>query len=364
MIDLTWSAPMDISGYGSAGRSYIKALMDRPDVDLKVRNTSVVQVPAGAIDEAEIVKIRRLLAKGFDPNKTIFVQQTIVEHFPYQRFHRAIGYTVFETETLHWRKAAICNTMDEIWVPSQFNYEGFINGGVTVPVKVIPHVVSPITDVKPLRPKGAKTFNFVYAAEMNWRKGWDLTVKAFCEAFKETDDVSLTLKVHFHQGDLQEKKIRAMIKEVKDQSTFNPTVLCITDKLSPSNFAALLSGADAFVMPSRGEAWGLTLSEAMSYGIPCIGTCWGGNREYMTAENSYLVDITGLHEITKPEVLRWDRGYIGQKFCEPSLECLRDIMRDIVDNQEEAKKKGIIAKKNMEKFSPSNIAQMIVTELT
>ena len=39
---------------------------------------------------------------------------------------------------------------------------------------------------------------------------------------------------------------------------------------------ALFASADAFVLPSHGEGWGLPLMEAMAMELPTIGTAFGG----------------------------------------------------------------------------------------
>jgi glycosyltransferase involved in cell wall biosynthesis len=360
MIDITWAGPMDISGYGSAARSYIRALEKRVDVDLKIRNTSRVPLHPGAIDASEIAMLNGLLQKPVNPNTTTHVCETIAEHFPYEQFKKSIGYTVFETETLHRRKAAICNSMDEVWCPSAFNKEGFIRGGVTTPIRIIPHVVSGDDDPRPIRPNGAKGFNFVFMAEFNWRKGWDIAIKAFCNTFEKNDDVSLTLKFAGHMRELDKEKVYTVVKDHKEKCKFDPTIVVIANKISSAEVASLLSGADAFVLPTRGEAWGLTLSEAMFYGTPTIGTNWGGNLQFMNENNSYLIDINGLVFVTNKELLWRDRAYSGQKMCEPSQESLAKIMAHVVNNQEEAREMGAKGQEDMQMYSPEKIAQLIV----
>ncbi len=54
----------------------------------------------------------------------------------------------------------------------------------------------------------------------------------------------------------------------------------------------IFASADAFVLPSRGEGWGLPLMEAMSMGLPTIATAFGGNLDFMNGTNSYLVKVS------------------------------------------------------------------------
>jgi glycosyltransferase involved in cell wall biosynthesis len=51
----------------------------------------------------------------------------------------------------------------------------------------------------------------------------------------------------------------------------------------------LYSGSHAFVLPSMGEGFGLTLAEAMSTGLPCIYTPWGGPRDFCSEREGFPV---------------------------------------------------------------------------
>ncbi len=53
---------------------------------------------------------------------------------------------------------------------------------------------------------------------------------------------------------------------------------------------ALLACADAYVSLHRSEGFGLGMAESMYLGKPVIGTAYSGNVDFMTQENSYLVD--------------------------------------------------------------------------
>src|SRR5262249_14272153 len=54
----------------------------------------------------------------------------------------------------------------------------------------------------------------------------------------------------------------------------------------------LYSGADIFVSPSDNiqETYGLTVAEAMAYGLPCVVSDWDGYRDLVKdAENGFLI---------------------------------------------------------------------------
>lgn len=62
-----------------------------------------------------------------------------------------------------------------------------------------------------------------------------------------------------------------------------------TRNLSTGELFGLYRDAHAFALPSMGEGFGLTLAEAMSTGLPCIYTPWGGPRDFIDEECGYPV---------------------------------------------------------------------------
>ena len=49
----------------------------------------------------------------------------------------------------------------------------------------------------------------------------------------------------------------------------------------------LYAAADAFVLPTRGEGWGLPIAEAMAMALPVIATNWSGPTALLSTHNSY-----------------------------------------------------------------------------
>jgi hypothetical protein len=54
----------------------------------------------------------------------------------------------------------------------------------------------------------------------------------------------------------------------------------------------VLMGADAFVLPTRGEGWGLPVMEAMAMALPVIVTNTSGCSQYLTHDNSFPLTPT------------------------------------------------------------------------
>ena len=108
----------------------------------------------------------------------------------------------------------------------------------------------------------------------------------------------------------------------------------------------LLASADAFVLPTRGEGWGLPISEAMSMALPVIVTNCTGQMAYATEENSYLIPI-------EDELDEWS-------FAKPSIGNLRATFRRVILDSTEsndfvAQRKGLRAREIMKGISAESI---------
>ena len=73
--------------------------------------------------------------------------------------------------------------------------------------------------------------------------------------------------------------------------------------------------ADAYVMPGRGEGFGIVYLEAMACGIPTVGSKLDGSRDALrNGQLGVLVDPTNLNDIHKAilQVLAQGRGKIPE----------------------------------------------------
>ena len=81
--------------------------------------------------------------------------------------------------------------------------------------------------------------------------------------------------------------------------------------------------ADAFVLPTRGDVWGLVINEAMAQGLPIITTdkCVAGLELVQEGENGYIVPAEDVTELTGAIARLFAQDYraMGQK----SLELIR-----------------------------------------
>lgn len=75
-------------------------------------------------------------------------------------------------------------------------------------------------------------------------------------------------------------------------------VVTFTGFVSDSVLAGLYARAAVFAMPSRGEGFGLAYLEAMSHGVPCIGSPHDAAAEIIDdGRTGYLVDQTRVNDL-------------------------------------------------------------------
>jgi glycosyltransferase involved in cell wall biosynthesis len=97
-----------------------------------------------------------------------------------------------------------------------------------------------------------------------------------------------------------------------------------TGMLDKQAIVSLMNESNAFVLPSRGETFGVAYIEAMAMGLPVIATPCGGPEHFVNSDNGLLVDIGNVELLTKamrqmettidkyqPETIR---AYIQERF--------------------------------------------------
>jgi glycosyltransferase involved in cell wall biosynthesis len=284
----------------------------------------------------------------------------------------SIGRSMFETDSLpsHWVSGA--NTLDELWVPSAFNKATFTDAGVRTPIHVIPGGIDSKAfhpDVAPLRIAGTRGTVFLSVFEWRLRKGWDVLLRAWANAFGPDDDVSLVLRTYpIFRADGRDNN--AVINERVDRFLFEhcdrrsrrdvAPIVVMGDRVATTELAALYKSAAAFVLPTRGEGWGRPFMESMACGVPVIATNWSAHLEFMNVDNSYLVDIDGLVPADAIEL----PTYANQRWANPSAASLIAQMRRVHADRAEARAVGVRARRDMVNEWPwSRAAHLIVERL-
>lgn len=299
----------------------------------------------------------------------------------YGDFMSVVGRTMFETDRVNAEHVRRCNAMDFVWVPTGFHVSTFVHSGVE-PSKVV-KVVQPI-DVGFFNPSKYKPLDlvstgklvlgtnsrdwksvgneFVFLSVFKWeyRKGWDVLLKAYLQEFSKADGVALCLLTNPYHGD---HEFGNKIVEFVEDSDFEKPAegwapVYVNDAhIAQADLPRVYKAADCFVLPSRGEGWCRPIVEAMAMALPVIATNWSGATEYLTGGNGYPLTVDKLTEVV-------DGPFRGHLWAEPSVDSLRVLMRHVRNNIGEARAKGRIAREDMtNQFSPEIVAGVVADHI-
>ena len=150
-----------------------------------------------------------------------------------------------------------------------------------------PHVINNIVEVDtftPLPVSEKEDGRFLFAATGNLlpEKGFGMLIQAFARVKKRVPSAELTI---VGQGALAR-----FLRELAEKLGVSDSVH-FTGWLSRSEIAKIYRSADAFVLASQGETFGVAYAEALAAGLPVIATRCGGPEEFVDESNGILIPV-------------------------------------------------------------------------
>jgi glycosyltransferase involved in cell wall biosynthesis/SAM-dependent methyltransferase len=223
--------------------------------------------------------------------------------------------------------------VDEVWAGSHHVADSL---AAVAPVPVV-HVTVPVT-VPPFAPRSRaelglpEGFLFLFSFDHNSvfaRKNPLGLIEAFTRAFEPGQGAALAIKAI--NGDRHPEAHRALA----DAAAAHPDVHLIDRYVSRADKGAMIDACDVYASLHRAEGFGFPLAEAMWLGKPVIATGYSGNLDFMSAQNSWLVD----HELVSigegadpyPPTGEW---------AEPNLDHAAALMREAFADPEAARARG------------------------
>jgi glycosyltransferase involved in cell wall biosynthesis len=223
---------------------------------------------------------------------------------------------------------------DEIWAPTRFIADA-IQRITSKPVRaMLPGLELPAVEPLPKERFGidphAYTFLFVFDFNSRMpRKNPLGLIRAFRQAFRRSERVQLVIKVsaghqlfHDHRRQLQGAADREGVR-------------IIDAMLTRGELLGLTACCDCYVSLHRSEGFGLTIAEAMLLGKPAIATGYSGNLDFMTPDNSRLVDYRRVPIVD--DIPPYPKGFL---WAEPSVEHAAELMRWMYEHPAESRTLG------------------------
>jgi len=358
-IEVYWNGHfLDYGGFARLNRTMVFGLADR-----NVYVNPEIEPYASQVNQATHDQLLKLAEVEIADDAPKVFGATV----PLSMNHagRKIAYTMIESsDKIHKDYAERLNLFDEIWVATEYGKQIMQASDVHPKIHVMPLGVD-IERYKPSVAKhslGIQTRKFVFLSVFRWsyRKGFDILLRAFMEEFSNDDDVSLLLVSRpvtlLGEGGVNSmvddfKGIRSGINKAEDDM---PHVALYHKDIREKKMPDLYNSAHAFVLPSRGEGFGLPYVEAAASGLPVIATNCSGQSDFLTPENSFLVEPDGYVVAKKTgtmarmaKLCHFYEDQIFPNLGEKSLEQLRAQMRYVYDNYSEAKERAKLLRRKI-----------------
>ena len=198
----------------------------------------------------------------------------------------------WEFSTLRQDFADLFKQADEVWVPSNYNRQAYLNSGLDFnKVQVIPNGIDP----ELFKPSGEKynlttnkKLKFLFVGGTIFRKGIDLLLKSYIKTFTADDDVCLVIKDMGGDSFYKGQNAKDYIDKVRLDPKA-PEILYIEDYLTEKEMASLYRACDIFTCTYRGEGFSLPTLEAMACGLPVVVTEGGATDDFVDESTGWLI---------------------------------------------------------------------------
>jgi hypothetical protein len=193
---------------------------------------------------------------------------------------------------------------------------------------------------------------FLFVGGLIGRKGSDLLLTAWLEAFAGRDDVTLVVK-DFGADGLYRDGDRAAIRAHVDSGAL-PRIELIGDALETAEIAVLYRSCDVLVHPYRGEGFAMPVLEAMACGLPVIATAGGPTDEFCPPEAGWRIRS---HRVTFPDERVAHLETVGRPWLlEPDHDDLVAKLREAAADADGRARRGAAGRIAAEAFSWNAVA--------
>jgi glycosyltransferase involved in cell wall biosynthesis len=241
--------------------------------------------------------------------------------------------------------------VDELWVPSEYVRAMYTADGVDPDrVAVIPNGV----DLELFRPESPgqdsaahPEVRFLFVGGLILRKGPDVLLSAFKQAFADREDVTLVIKDYGADGVYAGGNREPFREHIASGDL--PRVELHTQDLTAGELAALYRSCDVLVHPYRGEGFAMPVLEAMASGLPAIVTAGGPTDEFCPSEAGWRIRST--RKAMNVDLLGQFTPVSPPWMLEPDVEHLVELLREVAASPAEIRRRGAAARAAAERLS-------------
>jgi glycosyltransferase involved in cell wall biosynthesis len=352
MKSININCPINGTGYGITSQNIVKSIHQE--------NVDISLFPIGqnieVNSEEDKALITNLLSKSdsFDyqaPCLKIWHQFDLASRIGNGHYY---SFPFFEIDKLNDREKHHLNYCDFVFTASSWSKKVLQQNDITKPIYVVPLGIDPSIFHEKIKIRFEKpNYVFFHIGKWEHRKSQDFLIHAFNQAFSPNDNVELRLVPFNPFLNEQENKYWYNLVEnspLKDK-------IKIYERLPTQyHLAEFIDQCDCGVFLSRAEGWNNEIMESMAMNKPIIATYYSAHTEYLTNENSFMVEV---NELTPANDGKWFNGFgnwakLGQKQLDQTIH----YMRYVYDNSVKTNNPGLTT---AQKYVWSNTAKSILT---
>lgn len=255
-----------------------------------------------------------------------------------------IGFWYWELPEITGAFRSELKKLDELWVASSFNFKAF-HAVSPVPVHQFPPCLPPRPwaeeEIPGLTlPNNRFLVLFIYDCNSYMeRKNPEACLEACLKARESCPNIHLVLKTHSVREDSPEWQ--RLMEKVKDC----PEITVISRHVPRAQLVWLQKRCDVFLSLHRAEGFGLNLAECMALGKPVVATNYSGNTDFMTDENSCLVDYDVI-----PVPAGGFYGEYGGTWADPKVDHAVEHLVSLAKDPAKARRIGQLAKEQITEY--------------
>lgn len=344
--------PCNTLGYGITSLNILRSLSKQTDVAY----WPIGQVQVSTEEEQADVVAAMENTKTYDKNAPCIRiwHQNDLAQFVGKGEH--IGFPIFELDSFNSVELHHLRSCDKLFVCSEWAKEVIKNNLIQCDTHVIPLGV----DTSLFKPAASNHNRTIFFNCGKWeiRKGHDVLIKAFIEAFKPDDEVELWL--------MCENPFNTDKEDREWHSLFDYSQLYMKDKIkliprvkTHREVYNIMRQTDCGVFPARAEGWNLEALEMLACGKQLIITDYSAHTEFCDMTNSRMLPVSGK------ELAFDNKWFFGQgswaKLDEMTKRLIIEYMREIhADKQAGRLKMNTNGIETANKFTWDNSAKRII----
>jgi glycosyltransferase involved in cell wall biosynthesis len=273
-----------------------------------------------------------------------------------QRFKGThVVWAIFETDEPPKMISYLRDNAHVIWTPSAWGRDVLVANGLPAEtIDIVPEGVQTRVFNPHMRgriDRSGQPLRLLSIGKFEERKSYRELLEAFKDAFNNSTQVELGIKADWFLTPSATNELPSLV------SSFGlSNVRLYGGNWSSERLAGLYSYSDAFVSPTKAEAWGLPLLEAAATGLPIITTFYSGQTEFLQHIQSSVLKIDfSLERVADLDYRRnWgvaEHDDLG-RWAQPSVTSIADCMRALHQDRDRyashARENSFVV---MEKFS-------------